>query len=106
MQAKPAQFPDLENALRRVGTGTGFGSLVVCNGRSRIGHIATDGVSLCGVEKRVAAHYDTDVDNEDEEFRAWLKTNWGTGLICRACLRSLMARDEKANLTSHAVRRH
>jgi hypothetical protein len=84
------QLPTLEEALARVGSGAGFGSVVVRNGRSRTGHIWCEqvGGALCGVEQRVSAYYDTDCDNSDDEFPAWLRLNWELG-ICRACLRSL-----------------
>jgi len=89
MSRADTRLPTVEEALARVGSGAGFGSLVVRNGRSRIGHIAHHDHSLCGVEKRVAAHYDTEVENEDEEFRDWIKHNWQTGYVCRACQRAL-----------------
>lgn len=90
MSHADTRLPTLEEALASVGSGAGFGSLVVVNGRSRVGHIRCEAVSgaLCGADKRKAEHYDTDCDNDDEEFPAWLKLNWGLG-ICRACLRAL-----------------
>lgn len=80
-----------QEVLARIGSGAGFGSLTVRNGHSRTGHIWCEHVNgaLCGVEKRVAPHYDTDCDNNDEEFPVWIKTNWNLG-ICRACLRALL----------------
>ena len=90
MSHSDTRLPTTEEALTRVGSGTGFGSLVVRNGRSQIGHIAHHGHSLCGVEKRVAQHYDTEIENEEEEFRGWIKFNWQTGYVCRACQRALL----------------
>lgn len=90
MSHTDARLPSLDEALVCVGNGTGFGSLSVRNGRSRIGHIRCQkaGGALCGVDKRMAAHFDTDCDNDDEEFSAWLKLNWELG-ICRSCLHTL-----------------
>lgn len=101
MSRADTRLPTLEDALARVGSGAGFGSLVVRNGRSNTGHIRCDKVvgSLCGVEKRIAAHYDTDCDNDNEEFPAWLKLNWGMG-ICRACLRSLPNKNDVPTLAA------
>lgn len=90
MSHAKTRLPTLEEALARVGSGAGFGSFVVRNGRSNTGHIYCERTSgaLCGVEKRMAPHFDGEVWHEDEEFPAWLKLNWELG-ICRACLRSL-----------------
>lgn len=90
MNRADKSFPTLEQALASVGSGTGFGSLVVRNGRSNTGHIYCERTygALCGVERRIAPYFDTEVRHEDEEFPGWLKLNWELGL-CRACLRAL-----------------
>ena len=82
-------LPTLEGALARVGSGAGFGSLVVRNGRSKTGHIYCERIdgALCGVGKRMAPHFDNEVGHEDEDFAAWLKLNWPC--ICRSCLSAL-----------------
>ena len=85
--------PDhLKSVLAIVGNGDGYASLVVRNGRSRIGHIYCEKIdrSFCGVDKRVAKHYDTEVENMDDEFRPWIIRNWGLG-ICAHCIRAVIS---------------
>lgn len=79
----------LSQALICVGSGAGFSSLHISNGRTRTGHIHRENVgALCGVDKRKSDHYDAECLNQDDEFPVWLKNNWGLG-ICQSCLRAL-----------------
>lgn len=103
MSTANRRSPSLAVARKAVGSGDGFASYHVENGRTRTGHIWRHGTGVfCGVDKRIAPQHFHELVNDNAEFVTWLTANWSLG-ICRACLISLTA-STKPRSASHLAK--